>query len=57
MRTSMVENEGCVAWLDRALEHAYRHRQMRLLAYLEAVMEEVLLEVEVSVPSQLTFEV
>ncbi len=41
-----VDNEGCVAWLDGALEHAYMHGQMKLLAYLEAVMEEVLFEEE-----------
>jgi hypothetical protein len=45
-----VDNEGCVAWLDSALEHAYMRRQMKLLAYLEAVMEEVLFEEEPSAP-------
>jgi hypothetical protein len=49
-----VDNEGSVAWLDGALEHAYMHGQMKLLAYLEAVMEEVLFEEEPSAPSQLT---
>ena len=39
-----ADNEGYVAWLDGALEHAYMRRQMKLLAYLEAVMEEVLFE-------------
>ena len=52
-----VDNEGCVAWLDGALEHAYMHGQMKLLAYLEAVMEEVLFEEEPSASSQLTLEV
>jgi hypothetical protein len=47
-----VDNEGCVAWLGGALEHAYMHRQMKFLAYLEAVMEEVLFEEELSIPSQ-----
>ncbi len=51
-----VDNEDCVAWLDGALEHAYMRRQMKLLAYLEAVMEEVLFEEEPSAPSQLTLE-
>ncbi len=52
-----VENGGCVAWLDGVLEHAYIRRQMKLLAYLEAVMEKVLFEEEPSAPSQLTLEV
>jgi hypothetical protein len=50
-----VDNEGCVAWLDGALEHAYMHGQVKLLAYLEAVMEEVLFEEDPSAPPQLTF--
>ncbi len=49
-----VDNEGCVTWLDGALERSYVHGQMKLLAYLEAVMEEVLFEEEFSAPSQLT---
>jgi hypothetical protein len=52
-----VDTEGCVAWLDGALERAYMRRQMKLLAYLEAVMEEVLFEEEPGAPSQLTLEV
>ena len=52
-----VDNEGCVAWLGGALEHAYAHGHMKLLAYLEAVMDEVLFGEEFSVPSQLTLEV
>ena len=48
-----VDNEDCVAWLDGALDHAYVHGQMKLLAYLEAVVEEVLFEEEPGVPSQL----
>ena len=30
-----------LAWLEEALEHAYAHGQMKSLAYLEAVMEDV----------------
>ncbi len=52
-----VDNEGCVAWLDGALEHAYVHGQIKFLAYLEAVMEEVLFEEEPSALSQLPLEV
>ena len=37
-----VGNESvALAWLEEALEHAYAHRQMKTLAYLEAVMEDV----------------
>ena len=52
-----VDNRGYVGWLDVALEHAYMHGQMKLLAYLEAVMEEVLFEEEPSASSQLALEV
>ncbi len=52
-----MDNEGCVAWLDGALEHAYVHGHVKLLAYLEAVIEEVLFEEELSAPSQLTLEI
>ncbi len=30
-----------LAWLGEALEHAYTHGQLRALAYLEALMEDV----------------
>jgi len=30
-----------LAWLEEALEYAYAHGQMRTLAYLEALMEDV----------------
>jgi hypothetical protein len=37
-----VGNESvALAWLEEALEHAYAHGQMKSLAYLEAVMEDV----------------
>jgi len=48
-----VDNEGCVAWLDGALEHAHMHGQMKLLVYLEALMEEVLFEEEPTAPRNL----
>ena len=41
-----VDNDACMRWLEGALEHAYTRSQMGLLAYLEAVMEEVLFETE-----------
>ena len=37
-----------LAWLEDALEHAYAHGQMQTLAYLEAVMEDVVFEVELA---------
>ncbi len=33
--------ELTLAWLEAALEHAYSHGQHSALAYLEAVMEDV----------------
>jgi hypothetical protein len=41
-----VENDACMRWLGDALEHAYTRGQLVLLAYLEAVMEDVVFEVE-----------
>jgi hypothetical protein len=38
-----------LAWLEHALEHAYSHGQRFALAYLEAVMEDVVFEEEVAV--------
>jgi hypothetical protein len=37
-----VGNESVsLAWLEEALEHAYAHGQMKTLAYVEALMEDV----------------
>ncbi len=35
-------------WLEKALEHAYAHGQMQTLAYLEAVMEDVVFVMEMA---------
>jgi hypothetical protein len=35
-------------WLEEALEHAYSHGQHIALAYLEAVMEDVVFEEEMA---------
>ena len=44
-----VGNESVsVAWLEGALEHAYAHGQMKTLAYLEAVMEDVVFVMEMA---------
>ncbi len=46
-----TNDEVELAWLEGALEHAYAQGQTQLLAYLEAVMEEVLFEMELESPS------
>ncbi len=38
--------DATLAWLEAALEHAYSHGQHSALAYLEAVMEDVVFEEE-----------
>ncbi len=47
---SSVGNESSVslAWLEKAIEHAYAHGQMQTLAYLEAVMEDVVFVMEMA---------
>jgi hypothetical protein len=35
------ESSVSLAWLEKALEHAYAHGQIKTLAYLEALMEDV----------------
>ena len=37
-----------LAWLEEALKHAYSHGQHIALAYLEAVMEDVVFEEEMA---------
>ena len=48
--TSGVDNEVCLAWLEGALRQAFKDSKPQLWAYLEAVMDEVLLELEVPPP-------
>jgi hypothetical protein len=48
--TNGMSNEVCLAWLEGALEQAFENRQPELRAYLEAVMEEVLFEIETPRP-------
>jgi hypothetical protein len=43
-----VDNEKVLAWLEGALEHAFAQRRPELWAYLEAVLEEVLFEMEIA---------
>jgi hypothetical protein len=37
-----------LAWLEDAIEHAHAHGQMKALAYLEAVMEDVVFVMEMA---------
>jgi hypothetical protein len=37
-----------LAWLKDALEHAYANRQTKTLAYLEAVIEDLVFEMEMA---------
>jgi hypothetical protein len=41
-----MDNEKALAWLEQALDYAFVQRKPELWAYLEAVMEEVLFEIE-----------
>jgi len=43
---SVGDEPVSMAWLEDALEHAYAHGQMKALAYLEAVMEDVVFVTE-----------
>ena len=43
---SLGNESVSVAWLEQALEHAYAHGQMKTLAYLEAVMGDVVFVME-----------
>jgi hypothetical protein len=42
-----ADNEAMLAWLDGALRQAFTQGRIVLVAYLEAVMEEVLFEMEI----------
>ena len=46
-----ADNEAGLTWLEGALEDAFARGQMLLVAYLEAVMDEVLFEMELEAPS------
>lgn len=40
------DESATLAWLEDALGEAYAHSQMTTLAYLEAVMEDLVFEME-----------
>jgi hypothetical protein len=42
-----VDNEICIAWLERALKRLRSEGQEKVEGYLEAVLEEVLFETKV----------
>ena len=48
LAASVGEEFVSVAWLEEALEHAYTHGQMKTLAYVEAVMEDVVFVMEMA---------
>ena len=43
-----ADNEARLAWLEGALDYAFVQRKPELWAYLEAVIDEVLFEMESS---------
>jgi hypothetical protein len=45
---SVGNESAALAWLEEALEHAYAHGQMQTLAYLEAVIEDVVFMMEMA---------
>jgi hypothetical protein len=48
LAASMGDESVSLTWLEEALEHAYAHGQMKTLAYLEAVMEDVVFVMEMA---------
>ena len=42
-----MDNEAALAWLEDALAYAFTRGRPELWAYLEAVVDEVLLEMEI----------
>lgn len=47
-----LDNEAALAWLDGALKYAITRGQTALIAYLEAVLEDLVLEVELDASSR-----
>jgi hypothetical protein len=50
------DNKACLAWLEGALERLRAAGQTKVVGYLEAVLEEVVLEMEGG-PSVVTYDV
>jgi hypothetical protein len=51
LKTNIDEGYATLAWLEDALRQAFELRRPELWAYLEAVLEEVLFEVELATGS------
>jgi hypothetical protein len=45
---SVSDESVSLAWLEDALGYAYAHGQMQTLAYLEAIMEDVVFMLEMA---------
>ena len=50
-----VDNEAALAWLDGALSEAIARGQLALIVYLEAVLEDLMFEMELGAPPGLLF--
>ncbi len=48
LAASLGNESLSVAWLEDALEHAYARGQMKSLAYLESIMEDVVFVTEMA---------
>ena len=51
LRTNIEDDSATLAWLEDALRQAFELRRPELWAYLEAVLEEVLFEMELATGS------
>ena len=51
LKVNMDEGTAALAWLEDALRQAFELRRPELWAYLEAVLEEVLFEMELATGS------
>jgi hypothetical protein len=51
LRTNMDDDTATLAWLEDALRQAFELRRPELWGYLEAVLEEVLFEMELATGS------
>jgi hypothetical protein len=48
LAASLGNESVSLAWLEEALEYAYAHGQMKTLAYVEAVIEDVVFVMEMA---------
>jgi hypothetical protein len=48
LAASLGNESMSMVWLEEALEHAYMRGQVKTLAYLEAVMEDVVFMMEMA---------